>query len=254
MQPVLKVQGLSKSFNVRAGLFRSREFNAVQDISFCLCHGETLAIIGETGSGKSTLGKILAGAEISSSGQIILNGDVIEDDGQRVSKTQAVRMIFQDPMKSLNPSSTIEDTLAEVLFLNTDLDKHERREKINQTLLKVGLLAEHRNYYPHMFSGGQIQRVALARAIILDPQVLVLDEALSSLDPSVRAQTVNLLLTLQQETGLCYVLITNHLSLVKHMSDTLLILDKGQTVEYGETKLLFTDAQSAIAQRLLSCA
>jgi cationic peptide transport system ATP-binding protein len=254
MQPVLKVQGLSKSFNVRAGLFRSRSFSAVLDVSFCLCQGETLAIIGETGSGKSTLGKILAGAEISSSGQIILNGDVIEDDGERVAKTQAVRLIFQDPMKSLNPSSTIEEILAEVLILNTQFDRHERREKINQTLLKVGLLAEHRNYYPHMFSGGQIQRVALARAIILDPQVLVLDEALSSLDPSVRAQTVNLLLTLQQETGLCYVLITNHLNLVKHMSDSLLILDKGQTVEYGDTKQLFADPQSSLAQRLLSCA
>lgn len=253
MDPVLKVQALHKHFNVRAGLFRSKQFNAVAGVSFCLGKGETLAVIGETGSGKSTLGKILAGADNSSSGQILLNGQIIEDDGGRVENTKDIRLIFQDPMKSLNPSTPIGSILNEILVLNTDLDSQARREKINQTLLNVGLLAEHRNYYAHMFSGGQIQRVALARAIILDPKVLVLDEALSSLDPSVRAQTVNLLLRLQRETGLSYVLITNHLSLVKHMSDSLLLLHKGEVVEYGETDEVFSSPQTKLAERMLAC-
>lgn len=252
MEPILKVQALHKHFNVRAGLFRSKQFNAVFDVSFCLGKGETLAIIGETGSGKSTLGKILAGAETASSGQILLDGQIIEDGGKRVENSKDIRLIFQDPMKSLNPSNTIGSILGEILVLNTDLDKQQRRERINQTLLNVGLLAEHRNYYAHMFSGGQIQRVALARAIILDPKILVLDEALSSLDPSVRAQTVNLLLRLQRETGLSYILITNHLSLVKHMSDSLLLLHKGKVVEYGETHQVFAKPQTKLAERMLA--
>ncbi|WP_372769599.1 ATP-binding cassette domain-containing protein [Pseudoalteromonas sp.] len=252
MDPVLKVQALHKHFNVRAGLFRSKQLNAVSDVSFCLGKGETLAVIGETGSGKSTLGKILAGADNSSSGQILLNGQIIEDDGGRILNTKDIRLIFQDPMKSLNPSNPIGSILNEILVLNTVLDSQARRDKINQTLLNVGLLAEHRNYYAHMFSGGQIQRVALARAIILDPKVLVLDEALSSLDPSVRAQTVNLLLRLQRETGLSYVLITNHLSLVKHMSDSLLLLHKGEVVEYGETHKVFSNPQTKLAERMLA--
>lgn len=252
MEPILKVQGLGKEFTIRSGLFRTRQLNAVNDVSFCLGKAETLAVIGETGSGKSTLGKILAGADTSSAGQILLEGQIIEDDGKRKHDSKAIRLIFQDPMKSLNPSSTIGSILDEILTLNTQLSEQQKREKINETLLNVGLLAEHRNYYAHMFSGGQIQRVALARAIILDPKVLVLDEALSALDPSVRAQTVNLLLRLQRETGLSYVLITNHLSLVKHMSDSLLLLHKGKVIEYGKTATIFKAPSTKLAERMLA--
>jgi cationic peptide transport system ATP-binding protein len=253
MEPVLKVQGLHKHFKVRANLFVSKQLNALSDVSFCLAKGETLAITGETGSGKSTLGKVLAGADNANRGQILLNGCIIEDNGNRIANTKDIRMIFQDAMKSLNPSSTIAAILNEILVMNTDLDPQKRLSKINDTLLNVGLLAEHRHYYAHMFSVGQIQRVALARAIILDPKVLVLDEALSALDPSVRAQTVNLLLRLQRETGLSYVLITNHLSLVKHMSDNMLILHKGKVVEHSTTADLFANPQTKLAKRMIAC-
>ena len=117
----------------------------------------------------------------------------------------------------------------------------------------MGLLIDHQHYYPHMFSVGQLQRVALARALILDPKVVVLDEALSALDPSVRAQTVNLLLKLQKETGLTYVLITHHLSLVRHISDQLVVLEKGEVVEYGRTEEVFQNPQSKVTQRLICC-
>jgi cationic peptide transport system ATP-binding protein len=252
MQPILKVQALSKSFKVRHKFFLTKKFQVLKDISFCLAKGETIAIIGETGSGKSTLAKVLAGAESSQTGQILLEGKIIEDDGKRKTSCRDIRLIFQDAAGSLNPGVTIGKTLNEILLINTNQNNTARQEMIDTTLQKVGLLADHQDYYPHMFSGGQLQRVALARALILEPKVLVLDEALSALDPSVRAQTVNLLLKLQKESGLSYVLITHHLSLVKHMSDHTLVLDHGKVIETGKTAHLFKHYKSKITQRLLS--
>ncbi|QTH71998.1 ATP-binding cassette domain-containing protein [Pseudoalteromonas xiamenensis] len=252
MQPVLKVQALNKTFRIRAGIFQRRHLRVLNDISFCLAEGETLAIIGETGSGKSTLAKVLAGAENSDSGQILLGSETIEDDGMRTPECRYIRLIFQDSNRSLNPGLTIGDVLDDCLRFNTQLTENQRQLKIKETLSKVGLLNEHQEYYPHMFSGGQLQRVALARALILDPKVLVLDEALSSLDPSVRFQIVNLLLKLQKETGLSFVLITHHLSTVRHMSDQVLVMHRGKVVEYGETELVFAAPKSYITQRLLN--
>ncbi|KPV91488.1 Glutathione import ATP-binding protein GsiA [Pseudoalteromonas sp. P1-30] len=253
MQPVLKVQALCKTFNIRAGLFSRKKFEVLKNISFCVGKGETIAVIGETGAGKSTLAKLLAGADSADSGQILLESNIIEDDGVRDDQCRHIRMIFQDSAASLNPGLTIGDMLDDCLQYNTDTDQLARQEKIDATLSKVGLLIDHQHYYPHMFSVGQLQRVALARALILDPKVVVLDEALSALDPSVRAQTVNLLLKLQKETGLTYVLITHHLSLVRHISDQLVVLEKGEVVEYGRTEEVFQNPQSKITQRLICC-
>ncbi|MCK8106018.1 ATP-binding cassette domain-containing protein [Pseudoalteromonas sp. 2CM41L] len=253
MQPVLKVQALCKTFNIRAGLFSRKKFEVLKNISFCVGKGETIAVIGETGAGKSTLAKLLAGADSADSGQILLESNIIEDDGVRDDQCRHIRMIFQDSAASLNPGLTIGDMLDDCLQYNTDSDQLARQEKIDATLSKVGLLIDHQHYYPHMFSVGQLQRVALARALILDPIVVVLDEALSALDPSVRAQTVNLLLKLQKETGLTYVLITHHLSLVRHISDQLVVLEKGEVVEYGRTEEVFQNPQSKVTQRLICC-
>ncbi|WP_377109300.1 ATP-binding cassette domain-containing protein [Pseudoalteromonas sp. R86517] len=253
MQPVLKVQALCKTFNIRAGLFSRKKFEVLKNISFCVGKGETIAVIGETGAGKSTLAKLLAGADSADSGQILLESNIIEDGGVRDDQCRHIRMIFQDSAASLNPGLTIGDMLDDCLQYNTDSDQLARQEKIDATLSKVGLLIDHQHYYPHMFSVGQLQRVALARALILDPKVVVLDEALSALDPSVRAQTVNLLLKLQKETGLTYVLITHHLSLVRHISDQLVVLEKGEVVEYGRTEEVFQNPQSKVTQRLICC-
>lgn len=252
MQPVLKVQALCKTFRVRSGIFRRKQLQVLQNISFCLAEGQTLAVIGETGSGKSTLARILAGAEFCNSGQILLGSETIEDNGQRNTACRQIRLIFQDSNRSLNPGLTIGDMLDDCLKFNTQLTEKQRQVKIKETLGKVGLLSEHHHYYPHMFSGGQLQRVALARALILDPKVLVLDEALSSLDPSVRAQIVNLLLKLQKETGLSFVLITHHLSTVRHMSDQTMVMHHGQVVEYGSTEDIFLSPKSSVTQRLLN--
>lgn len=253
MQPILKVQGLSKTFNIRAGLFSRKKFDVLKNISFCLGQGETIAVIGETGSGKSTLAKLLSGADSADSGKIFLEKDIIKSNEVGSNQCRHIRMIFQDPAASLNPGLTIGDMLDDCLQYNTEFNQLEREDKINTTLSKVGLLIDHQHYYPHMFSVGQLQRVALARALILDPKVMVLDEAVSSLDPSIRAQIVNLLLKLQRETGLSYVMITHHLSLVRHISDQLIVLDKGEVVEYGPTEAIFKNPQSKITQRLLSC-
>ncbi|CCQ12417.1 Peptide transport system ATP-binding protein SapF [Pseudoalteromonas luteoviolacea B = ATCC 29581] len=252
MQPVLKVQALNKTFRIRSGIFKRRLLHVLNDISFCVAEGETLAIIGETGSGKSTLARVLAGAEIADSGQILLGSATIEDDGIRELSCRHIRLIFQDSNRSLNPGLTIGDILDDCLRFNTLLSAKQRLVKIKETLIKVGLLADHQEYYPHMFSGGQLQRIALARAIILDPKVLVLDEALSSLDPSVRAQIVNLLLKLQKESGLSFILITHHLSTVRHMSDQVMVMHKGKIVEYGDTEAIFNNPNSIITQRLLN--
>ncbi|MBQ4813951.1 ATP-binding cassette domain-containing protein [Pseudoalteromonas luteoviolacea] len=252
MQPVLKVQALNKSFKTRAGLFSRQKVQVLKGVSFAVTPGQTLAVIGETGSGKSTLAKVLAGAEEVDSGQILLNGNMIVDDGIKNRECHHIRLIFQDPTRSLNPGLTIGEMLDDCLRFNTKLTEQQREGKIELTLSKVGLLSEHYEYYPHMFSGGQLQRVALARALILDPKVVVLDEALSSLDPSVRAQIVNLLLKLQKETALSYVLITHHLSLVKHMSDKLLVLNKGEVVEYGSSEAIFNNPKSKVTQKLLA--
>ncbi|KZN41250.1 ATP-binding cassette domain-containing protein [Pseudoalteromonas luteoviolacea] len=252
MQPVLKVQALNKSFKTRAGLFSRQQVQVLKGVSFAVTPGQTLAVIGETGSGKSTLAKVLAGAEEVDSGQILLNGNMIVDDGIKNRECRHIRLIFQDPTRSLNPGLTIGDMLDDCLKFNTKFTEQQRESKIELTLSRVGLLSEHYDYYPHMFSGGQLQRVALARALILDPKVVVLDEALSSLDPSVRAQIVNLLLKLQRETALSYVLITHHLSLVKHMSDKLLVLNKGEVVEYGPSETIFNNPQSRVTQKLLA--
>ena len=252
MQPILKIQSLNKTYILRNGLFRKKKVTVLSDISFSLGKGETIAIVGEAGAGKSTLAKLLAGAEVAETGQILLDGMTIEDNGIRQDHCRHIRMIFQDPTRSLNPGLTVGDILDDCLSFNTELTERQRFKKITHVLNRVGLLEEHYHYYPHMFSGGQLQRVALARALILDPKVLVLDEALSSLDPSVRAQTVNLLLALQKETGLSYVLITHHLSLVRHMSDSILVLNNGKVVEYGNTKMVFDRPKSKVMKRLLN--
>ncbi len=168
--------------------------------------GKPLAIVGETGSGKSTLAKLLVGIEKPDSGEILLEGQAVTISDYK-KYNHVIRYIFQDPARSLNPHQKVGQMLDDVLRYSTQLNEEQRQDKIHQTLQQLGLMEEHADYYPHMFSGGQLQRVALARALIMDPTLLILDEALTALDPSLRAQIVNLLLELQKSTGLSYLLI-----------------------------------------------
>lgn len=253
MSALLEVRHLSKTYRKQSGLFRQRSVSALDDISFSLAAGKTLAIVGETGSGKSTLAKMLVGIEKPDRGEILLEGTAVQIRHYR-QYNHVIRFIFQDAAKSLNPHQKIGQMLDDVLRFSTALDTQQRQHKIRTILKQLGLLDEHSEYYPHMFSGGQLQRVALARALILDPKLLILDEALTALDPSLRAQIVNLLLELQQKSGLAYLLITNHLRLVKHIADDLLVLHHGKALDYGPTSYVFANAGHDYSRKLINSA
>jgi cationic peptide transport system ATP-binding protein len=250
MTELLSVSNLSKIYKAKHYWLNRRSICALEPISFTLQAQQTLAIIGSIGSGKSTLAKLLVGAEIPTTGTIKLNGQLLTD-GDFSERCQHIRMIFQESSTTLNPSLTIEQLLDEPLILNTNLDKPARQELIRNTLHRVGLLAEHLNFYPHMLSGGQKQRISLARAIILSPQIIILDESLASLDPTLRAQMINLLLDLQQQMGLAYILISQNLGIVRHLSDQLLVLVDGRLVEHGVTQKVLRSPRHPYTKKLI---
>ena len=250
MSSVLSVEALSKTYTVGHFWFNKKTIKALNPLSFELEAYKTLAIVGQIGSGKSTLAKLLVGSELPSSGTIKLNGQALIDGDFR-QRCQYIRMIFQDSATTLNPSLSIQRILDEPLLLNTQLNEKERSNLIRETLQKVGLLADHMNFYPHMLSGGQKQRVSLARAIILEPQVIILDEALAALDPSLRSQMINLLLDLQQQMGLAFILISHNLGIVRHFSDDIIVLNKGRVVEQGKTAEVLQKPKHKYTQKLL---
>jgi cationic peptide transport system ATP-binding protein len=247
---LLQVSNLSKTYKDKNYWFNRKCVTALEPLSFDIMAHKTLAIVGETGSGKSTIAKLLVGAELPSTGHVRLNGQSLEP-GNFKQRCQYIRMIFQDSGTTLNPSLTIEQLLNEPLQLNTKLNETKRHQLIRETLQKVGLLAEHMSFYPHMFSGGQKQRISLARAIILKPQVIILDEALASLDPSLRSQMINLLLDLQQQMGLAFVLISHNLGIVRHFSDEMMVLSKGEVLEFGKTADILQTPKHNYTKRLI---
>lgn len=250
MPSLVSVVDLSKTYKFTLFGFTRKTIAALDPISFDLEAYKTLAVVGELGSGKSTLAKLLVGSETPTTGYIKFNGEVLLS-GDFKQRCKYIRMIFQDSGTTLNPSLTIQHILDEPLKLNTELDGKERRQLIRTTLQKVGLLAEHMNFYPHMLSGGQKQRISLARAIILDPKVIILDESLASLDPSLRSQMINLLLDLQQQMGLSYVLISQNLGIVRHFSDEIMILSYGKVVEQGLTSEVLARPKHKYTQKLI---
>ncbi|MFA1645182.1 MAG: putrescine export ABC transporter ATP-binding protein SapF, partial [Enterobacteriaceae bacterium] len=224
---LLEVRNLSKTFRYRTGLFHRQNVEAVKPLSFALREKQTLAIIGENGSGKSTLAKMLAGMIEPTDGEILIDDHLLKF-GDYSFRSQRIRMIFQDPSTSLNPRQRISQILDFPLRLNTDLSAEARRKQIIDTLRMVGLLPDHVSYYPHMLAPGQKQRLGLARALILRPKVIVDDEALASLDMSMRSQLINLMLELQEKQGIAYIYVTQHLGMMKHISDQVLVMHEGR--------------------------
>jgi cationic peptide transport system ATP-binding protein len=247
---LLQVSNLSKTYKDKNYWFNRKCVSALEPISFDVMPHKTLAIVGETGSGKSTIAKLLVGAELPTTGDIRLNGQTLAP-GNFKQRCQHIRMIFQDSGTTLNPSLTIEQLLDEPLQLNTKLDEVERNQLIRETLQKVGLLADHMSFYPHMFSGGQKQRISLARAIILKPQVIILDEALAALDPSLRSQMINLLLDLQQQMGLAFILISHNLGIVRHFSDEMMVMCEGAVLEFGKTNDILKKPKHKYTKKLI---
>lgn len=250
METLFEVRNLSKTFRYRTGMFRRMMVEAVKPVSFTLRERQTLAIIGENGSGKSTLAKMLSGMVEPSGGEMLIDNHPLEfgDYGYR---SQRIRMILQDPSTSLNPRQPIGQLLDAPLRINTDLDAPSREQRIYQTLRQVGLLPDHASYYPHMLAAGQTQRVALARALILQPKVIIADEALASLDMSMRSQIINLMLELQEKHGLSYIYVTQHLGMMKHISDQVLVMHNGEVVERGCTAEVLAAPLHDLTRRLI---
>ncbi|KMT65405.1 ATP-binding cassette domain-containing protein [Catenovulum maritimum] len=247
---LLEVNELSKEYKQSVLPWKTKKTTALHKVSFSLDHYQTLAILGETGSGKSTLAKLLAGAEKPSSGQILLNGNPIENTSAK-ERCRQIRMIFQDPATSLNPNLSIGKILDEPLKLNTNLNQAERQEKIEKILNRVGLLSDYVWHYPHMLSNGQKQRIALARALMLDPKIIVADKPFAAMDPSTRSQMVNLFMELQQTFGLAYIFVSHNLNIVKHISDYVFVMHNGMVVEQGKTSEVLTNPRHVLTKKLL---
>ncbi|NUP87941.1 MAG: ABC transporter ATP-binding protein [Burkholderiaceae bacterium] len=251
---VLEVKSLAKSFFLREGLFGTREFRAVRGVNFQLRRGHTLGVVGESGSGKTTMGLTLLRLHEPTGGQVIFDGrNLLEmGDAERQQMRRRIQIVFQNPYASLNPRFTIGQTLIEPMAIHgVGANTAEREARAQALLAKVGLDARAFGKYPHEFSGGQRQRVAIARCLTLDPEVLVLDEAVSALDVSVQAQVLNLLRDLQDELGLSYVFISHDLAVVRFISDEVLVMKDGEVVEQASAAQILAAPQQEYTRRLL---
>ncbi|MEI4474017.1 ABC transporter ATP-binding protein [Frigidibacter sp. MR17.24] len=256
--PLLKVENLGKTFAIKGGfLGRARGgVQAVADVSFSLAAGETLAIVGESGCGKSTTGRALMRLIEPSAGQVWLDGEEITAlaPGALQAARRNMQMIFQDPFGSLNPRMTVRETLMEPLALHGLARGEAARARIDELLTTVGLGPHHADRYPHEFSGGQRQRICIARALATRPRLIVCDEAVSALDVSVQAQIVNLLQDLQAEHGMAYVFISHDLSVVRHISDRVAVMYLGRMVEEAPVDALFARPRHPYTRLLLEAA
>jgi dipeptide transport system ATP-binding protein len=255
MNAVIEARGLSREYVVSRGAFRSPAVvHALDGVSFSLEAGRTLAVVGESGSGKSTLARLLTLIEPPSAGALLIEGEDVAhaNHARRRRLRQDVQMVFQNPYGSLNPRQRIGKALEEPLLVNTRQSAAEREAAARAIMAKVGLRPEFFHRYPHMFSGGQRQRIAIARALVLRPKILVLDEPVSALDVSIRAQVLNLLAELQEEFTLAYVFVSHDLSVVRHIADEVMVVYLGHAVEIGGREAIFSAPQHPYTRALLS--
>ena len=252
---ILSVGGLSKHFAARDGLFRKKVFKAVDDVSFQLARGKTLGVVGESGSGKSTVGLTLMRLHQATAGTVRFDGtDLLQLSTHdfRAYKRR-IQIIFQNPYASLNPRFTVGQVLTEPMMLHgIGATADDRRAMAQDLLARVGLPAAAYHKYPYQFSGGQRQRIAIARCLTMKPDILICDEAVSALDVSVQAQVLNLLQDLQDDFGLSYIFISHDLSVIKHMSDQVMVMQNGKVVEQNTSDAIYSDPQTDYTRRLLS--
>ncbi|MEN3929990.1 peptide ABC transporter ATP-binding protein [Microvirga sp. W0021] len=253
--PVVEAKNLKQVYEIKRGMFRASDhLQAVGGVSFAIEAGKTLAVVGESGCGKSTLARMVTLIEHPTSGELILNGmDAVHPKpSEKKTLRQMVQLVFQNPYGSLNPRKKIGAILEEPLIINTKLTAAERRERVREMMVKVGLRPDYYNRYPHMFSGGQRQRIAIARALMLSPKLVVADEPVSALDVSIQAQVLNLLADLQKELGLAYLFISHDLGVVRYIADDVLVMYLGNVVEHGPKEKIYANALHPYTQALLS--
>ena len=256
---LLEIRDLRKYFAIKGSIFRRRRYvQAVEDVSFSIYKGETLGLVGESGCGKTTLGRTIIRLYEPTSGRIVYDGEPIYDSEQKIAADmlpyrRKMQIIFQDPSASLDPRMTVGEIVGEALDIHKLCPgKAERRERINQLLDEVGLNTEHANRFPHEFSGGQQQRVGIARALAVEPEFIVCDEPISALDVSIQSQVVNMLEDLQAEKHLTYLFIAHDISVVRHISNRIGVMYLGQMVELGESYELCSHPIHPYTQTLLS--
>ena len=237
---LVEVRNLKEYFNIATGAFTTRPLKAVDDVSFSIHRGETLGLVGESGCGKTTVGRTLLHLYKPTAGQIFFEGKEVKTKKDVLEYRRKSAMVFQDPYSSLNPRMTVADIIGEPLDVHKMYaNKKEREEKILSLMAKVGLNSEHANRYAHEFSGGQRQRIGIARAMAMNPQFVVCDEPVSALDVSIQAQVINMFDELQEQMGLTYLFIAHDLLVVRHISDRIAVMYLGKMVELADATEIY---------------
>ena len=256
---LIEVKGLKKYFPIQAGVLRrtAGHVKAVDGIDFAIKRGKTLGIVGESGCGKSTTGRAMLRLVKPTGGEFIFDGaSVFDAKKQELQKLRTkLQIVFQDPYSSLNPRLTVREIVGEALLQHKMVNnKNEMSERVAEMISRCGLFPDHARRYPHQFSGGQRQRICIARALILNPEFVICDEAVSALDVSIQSQIINLLKDLQDEMGLTYLFISHDLSVVKFISDDVGVMYLGQIVEYGSKEQIFEKPLHPYTEALLEAA
>ncbi len=252
-QPLVEARNLKQYFNINVGMFRSKPLKAVDDVSFAIRRGETLGLVGESGCGKTTVGRTLLHLYKPTAGEVFFEGRPIrsKEDINRLHKRAT--MVFQDPYSSLNPRMTVSDIIGEPLDIHHMYESRaERHDRILDLMDKVGLNSEHASRYAHEFSGGQRQRIGIARALALNPEFIVCDEPVSALDVSIQAQVINMFDELQDKLGLTYLFIAHDLLVVRHISDRIAVMYLGKMVELADADEIYEHPLHPYSKSLIS--
>ena len=251
--PLIQVNDLKQYFNINMGLFRSKPLKAVDGVSFYVNRGETLGLVGESGCGKTTVGRTLLHLYKPTGGEILYNGNPIVTKADVAEFRKKAAMVFQDPYSSLNPRMTVADIIAEPLDVHhLYTSKEERREKVLELMEHVGLNSEHASRYAHEFSGGQRQRIGIARSLAISPDFIVCDEPVSALDVSIQAQVVNMFDELQDKMGLSYLFIAHDLLVVRHISHRIAVMYLGKIVEMADAAEIYERPLHPYSKALIS--
>ena len=250
---LVEVKHLKEYFNISTGMFRSKPLKAVDDVSFAIKRGETLGLVGESGCGKTTVGRTLLHLYKPTAGEIWFDGKPIKTKADILEYRRKTAMVFQDPYSSLNPRMTVSDIIAEPMDVHKlYANQKERQEKVLELMARVGLNSEHANRYAHEFSGGQRQRIGIARSLATSPEFVVCDEPVSALDVSIQAQVINMFDDLQRDMGLTYLFIAHDLLVVRHISDRIAVMYLGKMVEMADAKEIYSRPLHPYSKSLMS--